>query len=618
MKSTRALNFKLFFSLIAISAVLFVSSFSSGLIVVNAEDVISGELTDVSTTFTNDSTNFTDFAIKSDAEIYFTNTLNNKVVVWKNGLVEEFGELGAELGNFVNPNLITVLPNGNIYVYDSLDRIQEFDSSYNFTSNLNIISTNQTFISMGHISSMANDLKNNLYAIDYEHNMIIKKEPSSNQITEYIDGNSLGIVFSANSELILSPNGETIYISNLNGGNNLYYFDNLLSLNQIDISTYSIPSVDKIAVDCANNLFILDKNLTQSKIHKLTRNTFLHESSLSIIGNGLLDISNININIENGNIIGLNISSNTMQDISPVGYAGIFTEDINSFINPIIYTDETVLTSGATIIETNTDCPLLQTPYNVTPTTLLEAGEKLIILSSDVSGNQDYYYVLYTNSNTNLNIPGYILKADTDILTYDEVQAYEDVRTLNNNTNIYKYPTSLNSGLDSPIVVATTNKDDEFEVTGTAFDLTDSSGNSFYLIELDDNEFGYIRQIDCLRISVTTITPTISTNAEITIKDGSEDIAVYALANRPQTLTARVLIQGQRIYVTEFSYTEDWTQVSFLDTNNEVFTGFIQTKYVNMYGEYGSLLQSIILIFVSFILVIVLVAYKTRKKEEEF
>ena len=179
---------------------------------------------------------------------------------------------------------------------------------------------------MGRLSSISSDLKNNLYALDFENNIIIKKSSNSNELVKLIDATSLGFTLNINSQIALSPNGETIFLSNIYGGNNIYYIDNLLSLNQVDIATHSITTVSQIAIDCANNLFILEKDAVDTKLHKLTKSTYIYESYLTSTANEFYDINKFNINIETGQIVLINSTTNTLQTIDLSSYAGTFTE----------------------------------------------------------------------------------------------------------------------------------------------------------------------------------------------------------------------------------------------------------------------------------------------------
>ncbi|MGD9901022.1 MAG: hypothetical protein AB7S44_00600 [Spirochaetales bacterium] len=615
MKKHSFIRTKLLYILIALF-VMFVLGFSSSIATAYAEDVIIGALEDYSTTLTNDTTNLTKFVIKNNDQFYFTDTTNSKVIVWNNGTLEEFGSFGAGNGSFVNPSLIATLPNNKIYVYDNLKRLQEFDSSYTFLNSYNIVRTSTTYIAMGSISSISNDLSNNLYMIDYDNDIIIKKSSTTSELTEYLNGTSLGLNFGANSQIAVSPNGATIFVTNINGASNIYSINNLLSINQIDIASYPITNVSQIAIDCANNLFVLDKNAISSKLFKLSRNTYAYESYLYVVGNALNNLTSLNINIESGQVMAINTSTNTLQNVNVTDYESNFTENITSFVDPIDYTLATALSSYARLASVSVEgCPLLQTPYNITPIIELSEGQKLIILSQTVDNNPDYYYVLYVNAGDDYNIDGYVLKNNITTLTNTDLGlSFDDVRILNNATNIYKYPTSLNSNLDTPVVVTTIDKNEELEVLGTAYDIIDGNGQSFYEVKITTNTIGYIRAIDAVRVTVTTIVPTISTNAEIVIPDNSSYVNVYSSEGNLNTLLPQILLSGQRIYISVYNKDALWTQVTFVDPLNRQVTGYIETKYIEVYDDYNNLLQAFLLTVISFVLIVIVIIVKTRKK----
>lgn len=586
---------------------------------VYAETSILGTLEDITTTFSNNTDLLTNFTIKNENEFYYVDSSNNKIVIWNNEQLDEFGESGYTAGTFTNPSMVAVLPNESIYVYDSLKRIQEFDTNYNYVNSYNIVSTN-TYIPMGYLSSLTNDFANNLYLLDYENNLIIKKASGSNELIEYVSGVTLGLTFNSNTQINITANGETMFISNVNSSTNLYSLNtSSLALTEINVSTYAITNINQIATDCANNLFILDKNITNSKLHKLTRNTYAHESAINITGNVLQNIESFQINIENGKVLLNNSNSNTLQLLTLVNYTGTFTENISSFINPVEYTSTTPLTEASLIatVSENT-CPLLATPYNITPILELIENEKIIILSETVSNNPDYYYILYVNNENLINFDGYVLKDNINILVSPTTPIdYDDVKALNNATKVYKYPSTLNSNLSTPVCVDILNKNEIIAVIGNASELTDANSNSFYEIQLTENTIGYVNTSDVLRTSITITEPTLQTNAEISITDNSTNVSVYSdITENITSLLAQTLLDEKRIFVGSFDNTQEWTYITFTTDNNEEISGYIKTKYITVYGEYNNLLQACILCLICFVLIIVFLIFKTSKQKE--
>ena len=428
----------------------------------------------------------------------------------------------------------------------------------------------------------------------------------------------MGFTINSNSQIALSPNGETIFLTNINGGNNIYYINNLLSLNQIDIASHSITTVSQIAIDCANNLFILEKDAVETKLHKLTRNTYAYESYLTHTTNEFYNINKFGINIETGQIVIINSSTNTLQTINLTNYTGTFSENISSFINPIDYTTEVNLLLGAKIASvTITSAPLLQTPYNITPILNLIEGDKLIILSETVESNPDYYYALYVNSSMQINITGYILKNSLEVLELTTPITPYYVSVLNNSTNLYKYPTSLNSQLGSPVIVGEADKNNKLRVIGSAFNIVDANDEEFYEVQVAVNKVAYIRVKDVVLANLDIIVPTLFTNAEVIITDDRSFINVYREYDDLDTLMASTLTSGERIYIESYNLDEPWTKITFLTSTNYELTGYIQTKYVRVYGEYNNLLQALILTLLSFALIVILILIRTHKKTEE-
>ena len=606
------------FILLIISA-NYLNGFFFTIPVLYADEIINGQAEVVSTIFTNDTANLVGFSVQNETNFYFTSTTNHNMVVWNESEVLTIGELGGSPENFGSPTHISVLPNGYIFIYDSLfKRLKLLNDNYGFVANFNILYNNQTPVgTIDNIGSMATDLKNNLYAINYDdsNNYILKYSAIEDRLSIILTASTLGLTFTENSKITVSPNGEYIFLSNVNNATNLYYLHNLSNLTQIDTASYGITNINEVAIDCANNLFILDKNGTDSKLHKLNRNTYSYYGYLRLPFNGLNKYNNLKINVETGTIFAVNTLTNTLETISTVDEELIFTENISSFIHPLNFAELEALEENivlANIKEAST--PLFQTPYNITPMLILNQNENVIILSNNVNDNPDYAYVLYVNHLSGENKTGYILKT---LLEEQEflVSEYTKVRILNNNTNFYKYPTTLVTN-ESSIIVGTTNKNDVFNILNEVNDLTDANGNSFYAVETSDNKIVYIRKIDVVPEEITVIVPTLFTNAEITITDTSEFITVYqnlqTLAPLPDTLTA-----GKRIYITLYDRNNEYTEVTFLNESSEEITGYVLTKYIKVYGDYNNLLQALLLSSISIILVVVLILVKTKKHEEE-
>ena len=140
---------------------------------------------------------------------------------------------------------------------------------------------------------------------------------------------------------------------------------------------------------------------------------------------------------------------------------------------------------------------------------------------------------------------------------------------------------------------------------------------NFFEVELAVNRIAYVRAKDVVLIDLDIIVPTLYTNAEIKITDDSGFVNVYLDYNNSQTLLSHTLKAGDRVYVTTFNLDEPWTQVTFLNNNNYELTGYVLTKYVNVYGEYNNLLRALLLSLVSFTLIVILLIIKSKKKTED-
>ncbi|MFW6030105.1 MAG: hypothetical protein ACOCRO_07620, partial [Halanaerobiales bacterium] len=357
-------------------------------------------------------------------------------------------------------------------------------------------------------------------------------------------------------------------------------------------------NLSSLELDAANNMYILDKNSNKSKIHKLTKNSLDYDTSIYVNNNNLRHTKKFNINLQTGSIYIMNSLEDKFQSID-IDNIENFTENKDSFQDPFDYkelnpSDNRLET--AEITEQSSNTPLMPSPYHIETENYLEPSQKLIILEDDIQENPYYNFVMITNQEHNLT--GYVL--DNYIEELEKEQENIPLRILNNNTPVYKYPTANEDDDESDFKLDSVDK----ETTYNAYQLPgikDDSGFEFYEVQLEEDseiKYGYINTLDAVNNDSNPIRPSLYTNAEIIINDDSEEIGVYTTTNlesEPQDY----LDENKRIHIVEKEVEQGITKIEYLDENDEIKTGYVETMYIYEPDDYSNLLKTSILLIIS-------------------
>lgn len=243
-------------------------------------------------------------------------------------------------------------------------------------------------------------------------------------------------------------------------------------------------------------------------------------------------------------------------------------------------------------------------------------------------GNHDLYtedkYVVLLDTDKSTTLFSYVLYVDGEQvkLGYVEtsaIQVYEVIPsqnyaliTANYNTPIYKFPTIKGGYIVNQIQNISTTVD----AIATFPVSIDSTSNTYYIVKMDNNRYGFISSA-----YVTTnvnISQKFSANSTVKIYDYSESINVYA--DKEKSTIIGTLTDGQRIYVVDLDKNEELTLIQYLDEDNKIRTGYIDTKYIATDGTSPVITTAIILFVCTLVvmigLIIWFVIFKKKQKKD--
>ncbi len=257
---------------------------------------------------------------------------------------------------------------------------------------------------------------------------------------------------------------------------------------------------------------------------------------------------------------------------------------------------------------------LYATPFATESLKDLEAGDRLTVIARDDSSYMDYYYCIYTNKSE--NIYGYI-KKDDSFITLEKTEVYISLKIIGDSNNIvYTLPSGIKDESNQQVADLASRSTTTQIMAQKA---TNSAGDDFYLIELENGKYGYIRysqvttnfassQVERIKCNGKTKRETImyicpsstaeSTYTESEIEDFSSTITIKA---------------NTRIFLNEkVKAGNNYTKVTYQTETGETYIGYIKTADLDADGLTPLQLAGVILVAVN--ILILLVIFIARKK----
>jgi len=398
-----------------------------------------------------------------------------------------------------------------------------------------------------------------------------------------------------NTAIILN---NTLYFATYNNTllkQNFYSYS--LTTNILNTITHNIEKVLDMTINGnyiyilgTNGIFEVNTNTTNNVCKMLTSTIFTSGKITNLSNNKLIISTNNNIHLYN--ILGQHITTATIdQNITDI------VSD-NNFCYTLIAENNSIR------------------KYSIIDNTI----NLLTALTYDFYSS-DYSSITIDKSN------GILYLFDNNCCRIDKIINpafnYKNISGIfqvnNKNVCIYDRPYFLN-GIDEPVILQKLKVNNRITIYSTA---SINYGNiEYYIIDLDDGDYGYINKNDLTYLSEVVNYEIIHPNATIRTFDNSLSIPVYIDADINSLVIAQADI-GTRIKIIDYNESTDFTYIKFYDKDQNLIEGYIKTNNINTDNITKSQSTALILIAVSIILIITIavvvkIIYKKNNKKSSY
>ena len=173
------------------------------------------------------------------------------------------------------------------------------------------------------------------------------------------------------------------------------------------------------------------------------------------------------------------------------------------------------------------------------------------------------------------------------------------------------------NGIDTPNVVKTLDVNTRVNIYSTT---SIHYGNiEYYIIELENNKFGYINKNDLTYLSQVINYEPILPDATLRSFNDSGEITVYSMPDKNSEIISTVKA-GTRVLIIDQETYEDFIQVKFYDSNDNLIEGYVNKNQVNSDDITDNQKTALILVASSiallvFISITITIIYKKRNKK---
>ena len=427
--------------------------------------------------------------------------------------------------------------------------------NFSLVSKITQSSINASVVALGSLTNIAITKQNVLYALDITNNTLLKSENYQTFENITLD---FALTIQAGSQILTTPNGNLIIYSD----NYLYLVNSQGNLlNSLNVGSV-IVSLD---VDYYNNIYAL----TNSQIVKYsTANNEITQVQTATYENvTTANLSLISVSKDTGKII---LFDSVNQQFIMVTDS-TFSSGLQDFSHPTDITEQVALANLATLATVNNTTYVYDYPNYYGNNYMLAQNTKLIVVTQNAFTN--YSFVLF-NLNGTLH-KGYIQTTDITLQTISAPSEQNNYLTIYHKVKVFKYPTLLteNSSQNYTIQELLLNT----LITPISNSITSIDGSTFYAVNIDDSHVGYINTADLIISNSTIISELVQPNAKLFNISGS--VTVYAQASSSSQIITS-LANLYPIYIAEYNQTSEYTQIVFLDQNNNEIVGYIKTEDV--------------------------------------
>lgn len=447
--------------------------------------------------FTTDFTNLSEYICEGE-DYYFVNSSASRIVKINSDSELNYLEFGGDTGKLFYPKLISHISNIGFFIYDQLKRVQLFSNDFEYLSVINLIdidSANGVFYPLGDVSDMTADCFGKLYLLDRTNNAVLIKN-SDYQFLTVMESDSL--LISETSKIAVSYNSSILAVAN--AGDDIFLFNEGGST-----SLTHENEISDIYFDCANNLFVFEREDNQCRITRYNASDDYEKSEEQIFE--IDDYLTCFLEQETGNITFL-----TAEGIKVVMLEN-FTANALYFEPPVDFNQPVALEEQIKIGETNKTTKLLQTPTSISAYIPLASQTQILILAEDIPGNEPFAYCYFENGENGYF--GYLLKTDYDNAVFTPINS--GYKTFYSNVKLYRYPTA-----SSPVLL-TVVSEMELAVLNNCSGYKDAFDNGFYAVQYQ-NEIYYVNTMEVISTDLFEASPLPQTE-----QDESFQLTAYLL-----------------------------------------------------------------------------------------
>lgn len=505
---------------------------------------------------------YSNFNIISSAEFYCSK--NYQIEHFKNGEVETFGTSGNLDGQLTNIIFFKVLKNGEFAVFDSLNRLQFFDISFNHLKTILYIKNNNNYSLVGNITEIQTDIFSNVYLLDSTNSCILKANSSLSNFEIY---KTLSNITNASQFTVTNTTNEIILLN-----------DNVLSTSTQDITL--TQNAKNVLVDSQNNIIVVYQN----KIEKYNSNLTLQKEVLAEFG------SNYNLRLDSGIIYYiLNNEIIKLED---------FADNAYSFVEPVNPYELTTLNSQVEVYEIKTSCNLLVNPYSSESQYQFSINDKVIKLGETENFQTKFYYVMFISDSHKL--VGYLEEKYLQLKSFENLNISKT--PVREDISYYKYPTKE---CEQSFKIGNLNFQNNYQV------LREIEINNicYYEIALESS-YVYVLNYELITADEPYINTILQTNGQINNLYGEKQINLYSSQNKDEIIAK--LSSNKQVKIIE-DYSNGLSLIEVIIDNN-VIKGYVETKYLSK-EDYFVTPITIILLFISIsLLAIIIIKFKKDQK----
>ena len=388
------------------------------------------------------------------------------------------------------------------------------------------------------------------------------------------------------------------------------------SYDQYDYAGISLLAVNLLYIN-NTNLLALTYNSTTIDGYSLSYTKF-YIFNLSLFGTGSTFKNIRTISSSLTNFVCSSKNGITYPDEQSIYYIEIdytsnqLSTSVYKITNPNIivnYYDE----SEFIYAKTNKNTGILSLPWSSTESINIDENTDLIIIGEGYVASQnltfeDFKYCLYTNLSG--NYLGYVNVENLDVKQEISVDESSRICTVISGAPLYSLPTkitgtTINSNLSSKIIM-NIQEYSRIEIIDMLCGYS-TCDTYFVKVMVNNNEVGYIDKSQIQNKNEITLYPTNNAsikldNANIYLNEGDTNIIIATLSSG-----TRIQVNGTKNTKTGYTY------ITFTDEYGNVFSGYVNSDYVEMDGWTN--LQFVGCIFIAINLgLLILILYFKRKR----